>query len=89
MTFWQVPNRGEKLRFRLQVDKVTDKSYNKICNTFKEWSIVSEGYNYKKNYSILVFSKEFEDREDAREFVKKFPEPLEVKGYNGKEIKHF
>ena len=38
---------------------------------------------------MFVFAKDFPDREDARQFIKDFPEPIKVKGYNGKDIKHF
>lgn len=87
MTFWQVPSRGTKLRFHLQVDNITPKSRNKVLNTFNEWKLVCSGYD--KQYEMFVFAKDFPDREDARQFIKDFPEPIKIKGYNGKDIKHF
>jgi len=53
----------------------------------KDWSIIAEGFH--KNHTILVFSQFFKDRDEARKFVKNFPEDLVVKGYNGKDIANF
>ena len=87
MTFWQIPFEGEELEFRLQADRLTPQAKRKVKQLLKDWEIVAEGYC--KRYELLIFSKMFPNREDAREFIENFPEDLIVKGYNGKEITHF
>ena len=87
MTFWQVPFDGERLDFRIQADHLTPRSKERVTQLLQDWEIVAEGYSRK--YELLIFSKMFDARDKAREFVEHFSEPLEVKGYNGKEITHF
>ena len=87
MTFWQVPFDGTQLDFRIQADYLTPRSKERVTQLLQDWKIVAEGYCRK--YELLIFSKMFVDRDTAREFVENFPEPLKVKGYNGKEITHF
>ena len=87
MTFWQVPFDGSQLDFRIQADYLTARSKERVTQLLEDWKIVAEGHCRK--YELLIFSKMFDDRDEAREFVENFPEPLKVKGYNGKEITHF
>ena len=90
MTFWQVPQDKQDdgaLRFHLQADGLTPQSTRRITTLLKGWNIIAEGFD--KNQTILVFSNCFGDRDEARKFVKNFPEDLIVKGYNGKDIAHF
>jgi len=87
MTFWQVPHDDKTLRFHLQADGLTPQSKRRITTLLKGWSIIAEGFD--KNHTMLVFSQFFKDRDEARKFVKNFPEDLVVKGYNGKDIAHF
>ena len=87
MTFWQIPCEDEELEFRLQADYLTPMSKRKVKSLLKDWRLVAEGYC--KKYELLIFSKMFANRDEARAFVENFPEELVVKGYNGKDIAHF
>ena len=74
------------IKYRLQVNEVPPRSVKKLFKNLKDWSPSGEGYCFKNDKRVFLFSKVFVDVKEWRTWARKFPYSLrEIDERTGKE----
>lgn len=76
------------IKYRIQINEIPPRSVKKVLKNMKEWDASGEGYSFRNNRKLLLFSKVFANVRAWRKWARAFPYSLrEIDERTGKEKK--
>ena len=68
--------RDNEQQYKVQINGVPARSRRAVMKEFKEWRSVGEGWDHRNKKAILLFTKEFEDRDEIMQWAQALPYPV-------------
>jgi hypothetical protein len=81
----EIKREDNSVACRLQIHYTDQRRVKTVLKELKEWNEAGSGFNPKRKESLLIFTRDFQNDNKWRSFLKNFPYKITEKTPTGKE----